>query len=171
MFKNFICENHKCKKNMMKNFLHCAKCFKKFCCNNCINSHLHEFHEKTSKELPMIKEYNETNEINTKEIYNQEINDKALEIINENIEKEKKSEEPEYEIQNEIEPIKPKSLYIKNGLFLQEIVDDPHYNFENFELRRDQPLGKGAFGDVITAIHKQDGKKYAIKQVLFSYLY
>ena len=199
MFKNFTCENNKCKKDMKKNFLHCAKCFKKFCCNKCINIHLNEFHDKnTSKDLPVIKEkkdnndnnivpinedhnehhdsigldYNKANKSNTN--INQGTQDSTKISNLQSLESKKSDYEIHDEFSVEIEPepepeiAKPVSIFIKSGQFLQEYDNNPFYDFSNFELRKDQPLGKGAFGDVITGIHKQEEKKYAIKVVSYN---
>ncbi len=165
--KNCICENYKCKKNMSKNFLYCAKCFKRFCCNSCINSHLNEFHGRiTSKDQPLIDTHGkEKNEESVKTKENSENKPESSSRIN--TLNSESANESKIEI-IEAEPEKPLSLFIKEGNYLSEYLHNPHYDFSNFELRRDQPLGRGAFGAVITAINKKDGKKYAIKQVFFS---
>jgi len=58
-----------------------------------------------------------------------------------------------------------KSSFIKEGSLLIEHIEDSNYDFSNFELKRSQNLGNGAFGEVIVGLNKKDGKKYAIKQV------
>lgn len=57
------------------------------------------------------------------------------------------------------------SIYMKNGLFLSEYKENPYFNFDKFEIKRSQPLGTGALGEVFVAVHKDDKKKYAIKIV------
>lgn len=215
MFKNFFCEREKCSKQMKKNFLHCAKCFKKFCCNKCINDHLRETHQYIStKSLPKISEAFENENQKGKRGITKE---QSLKIINniperlevtvpqnakiiENLDKNNESQskidstnishikkesrisdlnddidmidQPVLEVAEnsldepeEEETAKPTSLFLKTGIYLGEYHNESFYDFKNFELRRDQPLGKGAFGDVITGVHKKTGKKYAIKQV------
>lgn len=64
-----------------------------------------------------------------------------------------------------------KSFFMKIGKYTKEIIDDPNYIYENFELVKGKngkcldPLGSGAFGEVFKAKHKKDGKVYAIKQI------
>jgi len=120
------------------------------------------FHKKVStKKLPTLDKVKEEK---LKQTY--EENQKTDRSQKTETEKTERSygpnELPELEIVED-----PESIYIKPGKYLKEIVENPHYNIQNFELRRDQPLGRGAFGDVIVGINKKDGKKYAIKQVKF----
>jgi len=59
-----------------------------------------------------------------------------------------------------------KSLFLKHGVFDKEIIDDPYFDFSNFEFSktdRKKCLGAGAFGDVYLATNKIDNKLYAIK--------
>ncbi len=159
MLKSFYCENHNCQKRMKKNILTCVTCHKKFCSNVCISEHLLHAHKKvTSKNLPKFDiENNEMGKDSGKK------SDRPLDL--------KIDIQPELEVgdvPDSPDLRKPKSIYIKEGQYLINDGNyDPYYDFQNFELRRDQPLGKGAFGDVIIGIHKQDGKKFAIKQVTY----
>jgi serine/threonine protein kinase len=59
-----------------------------------------------------------------------------------------------------------KSLFLKQGIYEKEIIDDPHFDFANFEFvksERKKSLGHGAFGEVYLATNKIDNKLYAIK--------
>ena len=61
-----------------------------------------------------------------------------------------------------------RSSFMKFGEYLKEIVDDPYYDFQNFEIENNlkkKTVGCGAFGEVYLAKHKKDGKQYAIKQM------
>ena len=172
-------------KNMKKNFLHCAKCFKKFCCNACINQHLNEFHEKSSKDLPLVVNNSNNNQDDIlksprSQRVNKGIDESFKSQQNESMTEDDKirnlNYQPHLEVietsrdgleEEEKEDItpEPKSPFIKKGYFLDDVTYNTDYDFSNFELRRDQPLGRGAFGDVVLSIHKATGKRYAIKQV------
>jgi len=62
-----------------------------------------------------------------------------------------------------------KSPFIKFGDYLKDIIDNPLYDFKNYEYvksgKKNQILGAGAFGDVYLAKNKIDGKFYAIKHM------
>lgn len=64
-----------------------------------------------------------------------------------------------------------RSMFMKMGVFMKEIIEDPVYDFKNFEFvknkttKRVEELGAGAFGDVFLAKNKVNGKLYAIKQM------
>jgi serine/threonine protein kinase len=59
-----------------------------------------------------------------------------------------------------------RSIFMQMGSFNKEIVDDPYYNYENFEkVSNAKTLGSGAFGDVYLVKHKRDGKHFALKQM------
>jgi len=154
MNKNYFCKNNSCNIAISRDIVTCYQCLKKFCSQSCCIDHLFKAHGKLSS-LNLQKVDQFLNKVET--------NNNQGEFDTPRL-------TPKSNINPETEPVKPKSLFIKNGQFLEEVVNNPHYEFQNFELRRDQPLGRGAFGDVITATHKKDNKKYAIKQV-FSLIY
>jgi serine/threonine protein kinase len=58
-----------------------------------------------------------------------------------------------------------RSIFMKQGQFLKEIIDDPLYSFKNFELLQNvnNPIGTGAFGEVFLAKNKLNNQNYAIK--------
>jgi len=56
-----------------------------------------------------------------------------------------------------------KSIFIKPGVYEKEIIDDPYFDFSNFDLEKKKRLGSGAFGDVYLGVNKIDNKQYAIK--------
>ena len=62
-----------------------------------------------------------------------------------------------------------KSPFLKYGQFLNEIVEDPLFNYKNFEYvksaNKPKVLGCGAFGDVYLAKNRLNNKLYAIKQM------
>jgi hypothetical protein len=62
-----------------------------------------------------------------------------------------------------------KSCFKKAGDFLKEYKNDALHDFKNFEILKLgeelHVIGSGAFGDVLLARNKKDGKYYAIKQV------
>ena len=64
-------------------------------------------------------------------------------------------------------PIKEKSPFIKRGEFFNELINDPLYDYKNFEYvkidKKRQVLGSGAFGEVFLAKNKINGNNYAIK--------
>lgn len=67
-----------------------------------------------------------------------------------------------YEIDHE-----KKSPFIKCGSYLEESIVDEDYAMKNFEIKTNQSLGVGTFGDVFVGINKKDGKKYAVKRVKY----
>lgn len=63
-----------------------------------------------------------------------------------------------------------KSVFIKKGKIIKEFVDDPYFDFENFEFIREKTnkpvtLGVGSFGHVYLAKHVKDSKLFAIKNI------
>lgn len=62
-----------------------------------------------------------------------------------------------------------RSPFIKNGKFLQKVLSNQLYNYNNFEyiLKGNQRhvLGSGAFGDVYLAKNKLNSQLYAIKHM------
>lgn len=57
-----------------------------------------------------------------------------------------------------------RSLFMKIGEYLKEIIEEPYYEYKNFEIvKGKKAIGSGAFGEVFLAKHKQDGKTFAIK--------
>jgi len=58
-----------------------------------------------------------------------------------------------------------KSMFMKFGEYCKDIINDPYYDFKNFEFVQDRKksLGAGAFGDVYLAKNKIDNKYFAIK--------
>lgn len=163
MLNNLFCENSKCQKPLKKDPYQCTKCFnKKFCSTICIQLHGRDFHDKlSSKDLIIVN-----NKIEERLISNSSyISNKDDNIFENNYQPELEvfSSEDEKDFENENEQIK--SIFIKPGIYLNTIKNSEKYNFSNFDLRRDQPLGKGSFGDVFLGIHKKTGEKYAFKQV------
>ena len=61
------------------------------------------------------------------------------------------------------------SRFIKPGIMLKELKNDPLYNFLNFEIvkigKNPQILGNGLYGDIFLAKNRKNNKLYAIKQV------
>jgi serine/threonine protein kinase len=61
------------------------------------------------------------------------------------------------------------SQFLKKGTLLNEVIEDPYFNYSNFEkvkvANKTHILGSGAFGQVFLAKSKIDGKLFAIKQM------
>ena len=125
MIKSLFCENIKCQKSMKKNIKHCSNCFKKFCSNLCINEHLQQFHQiNTTKELSKLEKLKETITVeDSQKTDRSQTSHNEPSFTN--------SDLPELEIVED-----PESIFIKEGKYLKEIIDDPHYIFQNFDLRR-----------------------------------
>ncbi len=64
-----------------------------------------------------------------------------------------------------------KSPFIGQGEYLQEVENNPYYDYANFDFVYDMKtskkkiLGIGAFGEVYLAKHKKDQRQVAIKHV------
>lgn len=63
-----------------------------------------------------------------------------------------------------------RSIFMKLGTFSKEIINEPYYDFANFEIIKNtsgslKNIGSGAFGEVYLAKNKKDGKFFAIKQM------
>ena len=63
-----------------------------------------------------------------------------------------------------------RSIFIKKGEIIKQIIDDPYYDLKNFEFVRGKTnkvisIGAGSFGQVYLAKHNKDGKLYAIKYI------
>lgn len=58
------------------------------------------------------------------------------------------------------------SEFVKEGLVVKDVYDDPYFYFENLErVNKSETLGAGAFGEVYLVKHKKDGRLYAVKQL------
>lgn len=62
---------------------------------------------------------------------------------------------------------KNRSIFIRDGLIINDVFKDPYFDFKNFEKviknGKVHSLGCGSFGEVYLAKHKLDGNLFAIK--------
>jgi len=141
MYRGNFCENLKCSKSL-SNSIFCNKCFKKYCSNICLNNHIKENHLTN---LTNVKPNDENN-------YSKK---KSAELA---------ESDPKNEADDEL-VIPNRSLFIKTGTYLNDIDNNDLYNIDNFELKTNNVLGTGSFGEVFLGINKIDKLKYAIKRV------
>ena len=147
MLRSNFCEYLKCGKAYI-NSIFCNKCFKKFCTNTCLNKHIKEVHQQPDKKQP------------EKQITFDNIKDETTSINN----------EKELDIKDEEEVADSnQSIYIKKGIYLSDIVYDSYYDIANFEIKTNQTLGVGSFGEVFIGINRKDKAKFAIKRVIIKY--
>jgi len=124
------------------NCLLCNNCYKKFCSPICLNQHNKQIHQKPIDNKEKQEKYN-----------NKEIKDSTYIETQENL--------------NDINFDDYESTLIKKGQYLSEIIDDEDFDIKNFDLKTNQSLGEGSFGDVFVGVNKKDKKKYAIKRVSY----